>query len=65
MFAELFIWDDNFVPCTNHISLLAKKLGLTTSKYVNNEVIKERIRAIWQNKTIIRLDTLFAANLDW
>ncbi len=27
---SLLFWDDSFVPCTRHIALLAKKLGLTT-----------------------------------
>ncbi len=27
---SFLFWDDSFVPCTRHIALLAKKLGLTT-----------------------------------
>ncbi len=61
---SVLFWDDSFILCTRHIALLAKKLGLTT-RHVNNGAIKERMGAIWQNKTIIGLDTLFAANLDW
>ena len=61
---NLLFWDINFIPYTKHISLLAKKLGFTT-RHVNNKVIKERIRVIWQNKTVTGLDILFTANPDW
>ncbi len=61
---SFLFWDDSFIPYTRHIVLLAKKLGLTT-RHVDNQAIKERIGAIWQNKTIIELNTLFAVNPNW
>ncbi len=48
-----------------HISLLAIKLGLTTSWQVNNVDIKEQIEAIWYNKTIDELDTQFTCHPEW
>ena len=31
---------------------------------MKNEVIKEQIEVVWQNKIVTRLDSLFIANLD-
>ncbi len=62
---SLLFWDDSFIPCSKHTSLLAKKLGLTTGRQVNNVVTKERMEAVWHNKTIDGLDTLFECHPEW
>lgn len=56
--------DPNFVLYTWHTLKLAKKLGLKT-KNLKNDLVKERIGQIWANKTMARLDKLFANNPDW
>lgn len=59
---NIYFEHNSFVLCVKHISLLAKKLDLTTSENVKNEIIKERIMAIRPNRIINRHDTLFLAN---
>lgn len=62
--AATIFWDLNFVFYTRHTLILPKKLGLKR-KNIKNDLVTERIRQIWANKTIIRLDKLFANNPDW
>lgn len=62
---SLLFWDNSFIFCSKHTSLLAKKLGLATSWQVNNMDIKEHMEVIWYNKIINGLDTLFAYHFEW
>ncbi len=57
-------WDPNFLLCPKYTLKLAKKLGLKT-KNLKAEIVKERIRQIWMNRTIAELDLLFKNNPDW
>ncbi len=41
-----------------------KKLGLKI-KNLKTDIVKEQIKQIWANKTLARLDELFANNPDW
>ena len=60
--AAIFL-NPNFLLYPKYTLKLAKKLGLKT-KNLNAEIVKERIRQIWANKTIAQLDLLFTNNLD-
>ncbi len=63
--AMAIFWDlGNFVLCARHTLNLAKKLGLKT-KNLKTVIVKERIEQIWANRTLARLDELFANNPDW
>ena len=60
---SLLFWDENFILYIKHIFFVAKKLGLKT-RQINSIIIKKREIAIWDNKTVARLDSFFTANLD-
>lgn len=34
-------------------------------RHVTNIIVKERLEAVWENKTITGLDSLFTAHSDW
>ncbi len=61
--AALF-WEPLFAPCPRHTLKLASKLGLRT-RGITSGVVKERIEAVWVNKTIRQLDQLFQNNPEW
>lgn len=61
---SLIFWDKNFIPCPRHTCQLAKKLGLKT-RHATNIIVKERLEAVWENKTIAGLNSLFTAYPDW
>ena len=64
LLAAALFWDPFFAPCTCHIMKLAFKLGLRTNR-IKSGIVKERIEAVWANKTINLLDRLFRDNLEW
>lgn len=49
-------------PC--HTMKLVFKLGLKINKIMSG-VVKERIKTIWNNKTINQLSKLFRDNPEW
>lgn len=62
--SSLIFWDETFIPCPHYNLQLAKKLDLKT-KHIKNIIIIERLKIIGENKTIIRLNSLFMAYFDW
>lgn len=60
---SLLFWNENFILYIKHISFVAKKLGWRT-RQINSIIIKKHVIAIWDNKTVARLDNFFTANLD-
>ena len=62
--ASALFWDLSFAPYTRHTLKLAFKLGLRTNK-IKSGVMKERIEAVWANRTISLLDRLFRDNPEW
>ena len=56
-------WDPFFAPCTRDTMKLAFKLGLKMNR-IKNGMVKERIKAVWANKTVNLLDRLFKVNLE-
>lgn len=57
-------WDNSWILCNKSILLLSNMLGLT-SWHMNHVIIKERIQAIWENKTITGFDTYVICRKPW
>ena len=59
--AAALFWDPLFALCTCHTMKLVFKLGLKTNRIKSN-IVKEKIEAVWANKTVNLLYRLFKDN---
>ena len=64
LLAAALFWDPSFAFCTRHTIKLAFKLGLNTNR-IKSGMVKERIEAVWANRTVSLLDRFFRDNPEW